>query len=594
VTVTLDGRGEYDSAVIWSLNGNGDLRRERTEPVRNSLEFFYGVVTDYLGYRVRNGAGKVMGLAPYGAENSNLRERLYEMVELTDDGYDVSELAELKAESGYAEAVNHFERVMGYPRRLAGEEFDQGHKDVAYLAQRFLKEAVINVVEDAIARTGERKICLSGGIALNCKMNKRVRKLESVEDIFIQPVAGDSGLSLGAVLEHSTELGYRMRDPYLGPDYSNGEVVDMLEKVKFDSEEVENPGRVAAEKIADGKLVGWFQGRLEMGLRALGHRSILADPRDVESKDRVNFYVKHRENWRPFAPSILEEYAPEYFENYTPSPFMIDTFDPVEEKKDEMRAVLHPADDTTRPHTVEEEVAPEYYRLIDEFRKITGVPLVLNTSFNDSGEPMVNTLREAVKDFFGMGLDYLVVGNRVIGKGVTASAVAERLQPILYHFLFDLVVEFRFLGDDLLALGVLRDEPRHVRHLGDPRPRGVSVAADRNRPHSVADERAVVGGDDALAGERLEEFGGGVDGYLDILAVRSSNFLLVKVAVPVVSPLQYLPDVRFLVVGVESPMVDGLPRRPEKGVVGLHEVDYQALVGELLVGLFGPLDSRLR
>jgi carbamoyltransferase len=251
-------------------------------------------------------------------------------------------------------------------------------------------------------------------------MNKRIRELDEVEETFIQPVSSDAGLTLGAVLEHSRRNGndvrYKMTNTYLGPEFSDDEVRDVIDKTKVESKDVANPIEYAANKIAEGNLVGWFQGRLEMGPRALGHRSILADPRQAESKDRVNFYVKHRENWRPFAPSILEEYGEKYLENYTESPFMIDTFAPTEGSKDEIPAVLHPADKTTRPQTVTEQDSPRYYRLIDKFREQTGVPLVLNTSFNDSGEPIVNTPRDALKDFYGMGLDMLVIEDTVIEK----------------------------------------------------------------------------------------------------------------------------------------------------------------------------------
>lgn len=420
VIITIDGTGEYDSTVIWDVDNRGSLTRLQTEPTRNSLGFFYGIVTEYLGYRVRNGAGKVMGLAPYGEQNTELRRKLYDMVSLTEEGYDVSELAGIVAESNYAEAVDYFEEKIGHPRRHVGEDFTETHKDIARLTQEFTEDAAVNVVKNATHQTGKHNVCLSGGVALNCKMNKKIREQAFVENLFIQPVSGDAGLSMGAALEHAKSLGhdvcFEMTHPYLGPDYSNERIKETLEKVKVPHEKVEEPSKLAAKHIANGALIGWFQGRLEMGPRALGHRSILADPRAIDSKDRVNYYVKHRENWRPFAPSILADQAQDYLKDSTSSPFMVDTFEPKDEKKEEMRAVLHPADKTTRPQTVTREDAPKYYKLIDEFRELTGVPLVLNTSFNDSGEPIVNTPRDAIKDFFGMGLDVLFLNDYVIYK----------------------------------------------------------------------------------------------------------------------------------------------------------------------------------
>jgi carbamoyltransferase len=171
-----------------------------------------------------------------------------------------------------------------------------------------------------------------------------------------------------------------------------------------------------ATRLADGELIGWYQGRLEMGPRALGNRSILADPRTTDSRDRVNEFVKHREEWRPFAPSMLEEAAGEYLVNAEPAPYMIKTFDVKAEKQEEIPAVLHPGDDTTRPQTVREDQNPRYHALISEFEQLTGVPVILNTSFNDSGEPIVNTPTEAIRDFFSMGLDTLVLKDIVLEK----------------------------------------------------------------------------------------------------------------------------------------------------------------------------------
>jgi carbamoyltransferase len=252
---------------------------------------------------------------------------------------------------------------------------------------------------------------------LNCKLNKRIMELDCVDNIFIQPVAHDGGLSLGAgwLESNPTEVS-PMTDVYWGPEYNQEETKSLLRTNKISYKEVYDTEQYVAERLSEGKLVGWFQGKLEMGPRALGNRSILADPRTIESRDQVNEYVKHREKWRPFAPSILEEAAEEYLINAEPSPYMIKTFDTVPEKRNEIEAVLHPGDKTTRPQTVRRDQNPRYYRLISEFENITDVPALLNTSFNDHAEPIVNTPTEALKDFYGMGLDILAIDDLIIEK----------------------------------------------------------------------------------------------------------------------------------------------------------------------------------
>jgi carbamoyltransferase len=240
---------------------------------------------------------------------------------------------------------------------------------------------------------------------------------DGVDDVFIQPVAHDGGLALGAgLLDQRPADVAEMTDVYLGSGFGNETIVDLLETNKIDYREPDDLEAEIADAIADGALVGWFQGRMEMGPRALGNRSILADPRTEESRDRVNKFVKHREEWRPFAPSMTEAGADEYLENAGSAPFMIKTFDVVTEKADEIEAVLQPADETTRPQTVRPDQNERYHRLLTEFEDRTGVPVLLNTSFNDHAEPIVRTPAEALKDFYGMGLDILVLNDFVIEK----------------------------------------------------------------------------------------------------------------------------------------------------------------------------------
>ena len=408
--LTIDGRGEYDSTVVWKGSKNG-LKRIQTYAHPNSLGHFYGIITEYLGYRAFNGEGKVMGLAPYGEENPEIENKLRDMIETGSD-YDVTKLTAGGIDSG----VQRLESLFGRPQNDQRGEFDKWHQDLAFTAQKLLEETVVDIVRQ-YASVGSGNIGISGGVALNCKMNKRVMDMDEVNNVFVQPVAHDGGLAVGAgmVGQKPTEVP-EMIHAYWGSEFNSSNIGPILENNKIEYETVDDLESTIAEYIANGKLIGWFQGPLEMGPRALGNRSILADPRTEESRDRVNKFVKHREEWRPFAPSMLEEAAEEYLVNAEPSPYMIKTFEVKSDKRDELAAVLHPGDNTTRPQTVRENQNPKYYRLIEEFERLTGTPVVLNTSFNDHGEPVVRTPVEALKDFYGMGLDILVLDDMIVKK----------------------------------------------------------------------------------------------------------------------------------------------------------------------------------
>ncbi|MFC7222636.1 carbamoyltransferase [Halalkalicoccus sp. GCM10025322] len=412
VVFTIDAKGEYDSTVVWHGTEDG-FRRVRTYEHPNSWGLFYAIITEYLGYGMFNGEGKVMGLAPYGEDNVEIESALRSVIETGVD-YD---LTSLTYRWGTDYGVQRLEELFDRSRTDGSGTFDQWEKDLAYTAQKLLEESICELVDAYCREVGTGNVALAGGVVLNCKLNQRIANLSAVEDLFIQPVAHDAGLALGGgwIDQHPSDVD-EMSTAYWGPEYDTASIKRELETNKLEYMEPADLERTVAERLADGALVGWFQGRLEMGPRALGNRSILADPRSVESRDRVNEYVKHREEWRPFAPSLTEEAASEYFITGEEAPYMIRTFDVVPDKRDEIPAVLHPADDTTRPQTVREDQNPRYYRLLREFEEITGVPVVLNTSYNDHGEPIVNTPMEAVKDFFGMGLDVLAIEDLMILK----------------------------------------------------------------------------------------------------------------------------------------------------------------------------------
>ncbi len=412
LVLTVDAKGEYDATVVWEGTTSG-VERVRTYKHPNSLGLFFAAITEYLGFRMFNGEGKVMGLAPYGRPNRAIEAGLRELIDTGVD-YDVTDLTKHWGADAGVEAL---EELFDRPRRTEPEEFTQWEKDLAFEAQSLLEETVLDIVKTYCWKLGVNNVALAGGVALNCKLNQKIGALDVVDDVFIQPVANDAGLALGAGwFDQSPRTVDPMSTVYFGPSYTTPAIKRRLETNKIEYTEPDDLERYVAERLADEDLVGWFQGRLELGPRALGNRSILADPRTADSRDRVNEHVKHREEWRPFAPSMLEHSAEEYLTTDGSAPFMITTSDVRSDRVDEMAAVIHPADETTRPQTVREEQNPRYARLLDAFETITGVPALLNTSFNDHGEPIVVTPNQAIKDFYGMGLDCLVLEDVVIEK----------------------------------------------------------------------------------------------------------------------------------------------------------------------------------
>jgi carbamoyltransferase len=280
--------------------------------------------------------------------------------------------------------------------------------------------AMMNVVKMAMQKTGSRNLCMAGGVALNSKANGKIAASGLVDKIFVQPAASDDGVALGAALAPYLDNGGKllnraMRHGYWGSSFDDATIESILKTYKLRYRRLEDVAQSVAELLAQGKIVGWFQGRMEFGPRALGSRSILADPRDPEMNAKVNNAVKFREWWRPFAPSFKKEAASEYLESATDSPFMILTAQVRPEKRAVIPAVTH-VDGSARPQTVEKETNPLYWRLIDEFGKRTGVPVIMNTSFNLRGEAIVHTPTDAVRTFFSSGMDALCIGSFLVEK----------------------------------------------------------------------------------------------------------------------------------------------------------------------------------
>jgi carbamoyltransferase len=313
----------------------------------------------------------------------------------------------------------HMTALLG-PPRAAESEIDDRHKNIAYAVQDACETAMMNVVRIAHEKTKCRNLCLAGGVALNSKANGKISASGMVEQFFVQPAASDDGVALGAALapyldDNGKLPNKAMRHAYLGPSFDDETIETALRTYKLQYAKLGDPASTAAELLSQGKILGWFQGRMEFGPRALGSRSILADPRDPEMNAKVNNAVKFREWWRPFAPSLKKEAAGEYLESAMDSPFMILTAQVRPEKRGVIPSVTH-VDGSARPQTVEKEINPLYWRMIDEFEKRTGVPVVMNTSFNLRGEAIVHTPTDAIRTFFSSGMDALVIGSFLVEK----------------------------------------------------------------------------------------------------------------------------------------------------------------------------------
>lgn len=411
LVLVMDGRGATQASTLYLARGE-TLTPIKTIKYPNSLGSFYEGFTDLLGFERHNDEWKVMGLAAYGKPTVDVDDA----IRVKPDGYDVN--ADLVCGATWND-LSGLIRHYG-PRGDPERQITDRQRDLAASVQQATERAIFALVAEGVRRTGCRKLCLAGGVAMNSKANGRLLAAVLVDDLFVQPAATDDGTAVGAAIAAHRRIGariprYRLTDVYLGPAFGADEIKSVVETYKLNAVHVPNVEEEVAGLLADGKIVGWFQGRMEFGPRALGNRSILADPRRPEMKDRVNACVKFREGWRPFAPSCLAEVAGEYFEGCSDAPFMIVTFDVRPEKRDVIPAVTH-ADNTARVQTVTREANPRYWKLIQEFGKLTGVPVLMNTSFNLRGEPIVCSPKDAVRTFYSSGLDFLVLGEYVLAK----------------------------------------------------------------------------------------------------------------------------------------------------------------------------------
>jgi len=413
LVLTMDFSGDRTCTALFHARGPEIapvLRIGRP----NSLGLFYSMLTQYLGFEKDDEEYKVMGLASYGEPRYDLSEILQpegETYALNPAFVKSSLHPELPAPS--KQEALFAPLPLPRPHRVSGEALEPYHIDVAASAQRALEEAVLNLLRHAAAKSPSRNLCLAGGVALNCVLNQRIRESGLFDTVFVPPHVSDAGLSLGcAALLSLEEEGIRpepIGSCSWGPHYSDDEIEKVLERCGLRGERPDDLCAAVAQDLADGRIVGWFQGGLEFGPRALGSRSILADPRRADMKDRVNQAVKFREGFRPFAPSCLEERAADYFEGAVRSPYMTLTFDVKPEQRSRVPAITH-VDGTARVQTVGRAENPLFHRLIGEFERRTGVPMLLNTSLNVRGQPIVADPRTALGLFYSTGLSALALG----------------------------------------------------------------------------------------------------------------------------------------------------------------------------------------
>ena len=403
--MTLDGRGEKATTAYYYGRGT------RLEPLGqvempNSLGLLYEKVTEYLGFLNSSDEYKVMALASFG--KPRYLQEFCEIIQLGENGQYTTDLsADLEAMFG--------------PRRVKGGPLEQRHYDIAHSLQVAMEDTVLKLASWLQEATGSENLCMAGGVALNCVMNARLRDRGPFKRIWVQPAAGDAGTALGAALwidaqeRGSDRRSYRMDHAFLGPGFSDDEIEQFLIWSKLPYRKLDNVAGEAAEMLAQDKVIGWFQGKLEFGPRALGARSILASPIHAEMQERLND-IKDREDFRPVAPVVLEEEAANWFVRGEVSPFMLFVYDVQPDKASGIPAVRH-VDGTARIQTINREQNPPYYDLLQAFYRRTGVPVLVNTSLNTRGEPIVNTPRDAVECFWTSPLDALVIGSFLLVKG---------------------------------------------------------------------------------------------------------------------------------------------------------------------------------
>ncbi len=444
IVLTADGVGEWATTTIAHGKGN-KLKILKEIHFPHSLGLLYSTFTYYTGFKVNSGEYKLMGLAPYG--KPIYEEKIKQLIDIKEDGSFRLDQNFFNYATGLTMTNNKFHKLFGQkPRDPINEKLTQFHMDIAASIQKVTEDIMVKLSKSIRSEYNVKNLCLAGGVALNCVANGKILKEKIFDNIWIQPAAGDAGGSLGAALAlwHIEQGNLRKIDPedsmrgsYLGPAFTQNEIEEELKSIraKYKTLDYENLIEQTSEQLSREKAIGWFQGRMEFGPRALGGRSILGDPRSDKMQKNLNLKVKYRESFRPFAPSILEENLFEWFDMEKKSPYMLMVanikdnkkiemtekqkeyfgIDKLNVKRSEIPAVTH-VDYSARIQTVNKKTNKPYYDLISNFYKKTGCPVIVNTSFNVRGEPIVNTPTDAFNCFMGTGLDFLVIGNCILDK----------------------------------------------------------------------------------------------------------------------------------------------------------------------------------
>lgn len=416
--LSIDGSGEW--ATTWLGHGKGNETTCLGQSYfPHSLGSFYEAVTQFCGFRTTYDEGKTMGLAPMGDPDVFLDE-VDKIVSVDSDGQLFFDLSYFNYQNmSWKRCSEKFFKIFGQPREKNGP-FEKHHMDVAAAFQKVLENKVLEICDILYKKTKAEYLVISGGVSLNSVMNGRIVRESPFKDVYIMPAAGDNGTAIGAAYYLYNGLLKNPRNfvhlnPYVGTFYSNESIEIILKGAKLVYETHDDICEIASTLLAQGKIIGWFQGAMEIGPRALGSRSILANPAFPDMKDKINAEVKFREAYRPFAPSAIVEVTREFFDLEVEAPFMLKVCNVLKEKQSVIPAVTH-VDGSARLQTVRQESHPKYYDLIKKLGVKTGVPVVLNTSFNIQGEPIVESPQDAIRCFFSTGLDYLVIGNFLLSK----------------------------------------------------------------------------------------------------------------------------------------------------------------------------------
>ena len=458
--VCLDGVGEWETSTIWKGEG------KNIQPIKqlnfpHSLGLLYSAFTYYLGFKVNSGEYKMMGLAPYG-KPKYVELIQNNLLDIKTDGSFRLDLQYFDFCTGLKMTNQAFDKLLGQAKRAPESELTQFHMDIAASIQKVTEQIIFKIVNHAASLANTKNLCLAGGVALNCVANGKIIDNTTIENIWIQPAAGDDGGALGAALSahyqhcsnnrdiESSQCD-QMKGSYLGPEFSKEDIRNTLNtyQAKYTEYSPTETSKKTAELIAEGNVIGWFQGKMEFGPRSLGSRSILADPRSIEMQSKLNLKIKQRESFRPFAPAVLKEKASEYFDTQQDSPYMLLVSEValkhrvettpsnrtglfrLKEKRSTIPAVTH-VDYTARVQTVDGKNNPKFFELLNEFDSLTGCAVLVNTSFNVRGEPIVCTPEDALSCFMRTGMDYLVLGDYIIEKKAQSLALAEQFSTISF------------------------------------------------------------------------------------------------------------------------------------------------------------------